>query len=255
MSGAFAATENVAMRKLLLPILVPLALLAGCAENQESLIVLDAPAWKDGECAVDPGGDTSLPFGVLDLLMTPIGGYVMPATLLNNTRVQQSNKTNSGIQSNEFQLTGADVTLSSPQDPSLLDGLMENERTFNAPLPTISLRPQETAGVVVEVIPAPTARAFATRLPDDQVVTVVASVTFRASRSGNVIGKVGAIAAREFEFPVKLCKGCMRSCEPCGSAKCPIGIGNSDTEWTRGVCGNWQDANFYPLVCADNAGN
>ncbi len=233
------------MRKLLLTILSLVALAPGCAENEESLIVLDAPAWKDGECSVDPSSAEFLPFGVLDLSSDPVTGYVMPAILLNNARAQQSNKTNSGIVSNEIQLTGADVSLSSPQDKTLVGTLEKGLRTFNSPLPTISLMPQQTAAVVVDVIPSVTAQALAPKIAADQVVTIVASVVFRASRSGNVIGKVGAIEAREFEFPIRLCKGCLRTCVDCPGARCPV----NNNDWVGGVCGNWQDLPIVPPSC------
>lgn len=240
------------MTKPSLTVVTLLALLGtGCAENEESLIVLMAPAWEMDGCVIT--ADTtaaSLPYGVLDLTYgTP---YAMPAILLNNTAEQAANDNNSGVQSNELQLLDADVDLSMPQAPDVLDAVRDIDDSlvsFNVPLSTNSLPPGGALGVLVEVIPQRTSMALgdviAAQIGANAKVTVQAAVKFHASRSGNTIGKVGDVDARDFSFPIQLCFGCLTSCASCADAECPV----EATEWAGGVCGNAQDLVVYPAAC------
>jgi hypothetical protein len=223
---------------------------SGCADNEESLIVLNAPAWMGGDCVI-PGDASaeSLPYGVLDLSFgTP---YAMPAILLNNT-TSGAKANNSGVVTNELQLLDADVDLSMAQAPEIIDDIRDSDKalvSFNVPLPTNSLAPGQTQGVLVEVIPQMTAIALGDAIRaafgQNAKLTVEAHVLFHASRSGNTVGKVGQIDAREFSFPISVCFGCLLSCATCPGAECPV----ASSAWGGGVCGNAQDLLVYPAAC------
>lgn len=233
-------------------LVVGAALLGGCSQNEESLIVLNAPSWPDdGECVVMPSTDgASLSNGLLDLsFATP---YIMPATLLNNTPALEEGDNNAGIDTNELQLLDADVDLSMPQAPEIIDQLRDQDSalvSFNVPLPTLSIFPEQQQTVLVEVIPQPTAVALASALSasagTSARATILANVVFHASRSGNNIGKVGGIDAREFSFPISLCFGCLVTCSTCEGGECPVG----EISLAGGVCGNAQDLPLYPASC------
>lgn len=229
-----------------------LAGLSGCADNQESLIVLHAPLWEDdGACAVTDSEEALLQ-GLLDVgFGTP---YVMPALLMNNSTAQNPQTNNSGTDTNEIQLLDADVKLVFPQAPEIHDALKAMNSAlvdFNVRLSANSIPPGATSGVLVEVIPQQTSAALATeivsRFGPSARVTAVAEVTFHGSRSGNEIGKVGGIDAREFTFPITLCSGCLVSCVDCPMAQCPVGT----SSYVGGVCGNAQDIPLKPAACAD----
>jgi hypothetical protein len=240
------------MTKPSLSVVTLLALLGtGCAENEESLIVLMAPAWEMGGCIITAdAGAASLPYGILDLTYgTP---YAMPAILLNNTAEQSAGDNNSGVQSNELQLLDADVDLSMPQAPDVIEALRDIDDalvSFNVPLSTNSLPPGGSAGVLVEVIPQRTSMALgdviAAQVGTNAKLTIQAAVQFHASRSGNAVGKVGEIDARDFSFPIQVCFGCLTSCTSCPDAECPLDA----TGWAGGICGNAQDLVVYPSVC------
>jgi len=223
---------------------------SGCADNQESLIVLMVPAWEDGGCAVPTTADAALPYGTLDLAFgTP---YAMPALLLNNTADQAAGDNNSGIVTNEVQLLDVDVDLSMAQAPDVIDALRDMDEafvSFNVPLSTNSLAPGQITGVLVEVIPQQTAVAMGelvlAQFGAAAKLTVEASVVFHASRSGNTVGKVGGVDSREFSFPISVCFDCLRSCATCPGAECPVGA----TSFAGGVCGNAQDLVLYPTAC------
>ncbi len=227
-----------------------LALLASaCAENQESLIVINAPAWGDGCTVGAGGGDVGLPFGVLDVAFDT--RYLMPALLLNNTSVRGPN--NAGIETNEVQLLDADVDLSSTNAPEFIDALRasdENLVSFNVPLATVSILPGETQGVLVEVISGSAAVALRDEMnsrgfDEDTRITLEATIVFHASRSGNTRGEVGGIEAREFRFPIQVCLGCLIDCSGCDEGECPPDY----TSVAGGICGNAQDLPVFPAAC------
>jgi hypothetical protein len=224
-------------------------LATACADNQESLLVLRAPAWTSEDCVVDAGQTDSLPFGTLDVTMAT--GYLMPAVLLNNLAKQTKN--NAGVVTNEIQLTDVDVDLSAPQAPELIDAVSamdDSYVSFNVQLSTDSLLPQAKEGVLVEVIPQPTAKVLRDLLPGmygpEAKVTVVATAVFHATRSGNTSGKIGIIDARDFKFPVEVCQGCLVDCTSCPEEiTCP----DSTAMFVGGLCGNAQDAAIAPEGC------
>lgn len=225
------------------------ALASGCAENQESLIVLMAPAWEEGCVISGDAGAAALPYGTLDLSFgTP---YAMPAILQNNTG-EGATVNNSGVDSNEIQLLDADVDLSMAQAPEIIDALRDRNEalvSFNVPLSTNSIGAGDTQGVLLEVIPQQTSAALADEITAafgaQAKLTVEAEVQFHGTRSGNNIGKVGGIDAREFSFPISVCFGCLQTCAGCPGGVCPVG----DFEWAGGVCGNAQDLVVFPAAC------
>jgi hypothetical protein len=224
------------------------SLLVGCADNQETLIVLMAPAWgMEGECIVDPGAEDALLFGVVDLALK--SRYLMPAVLLNNSGEQPVNDNNTGVISNEIQLKSAEITLDSEQEPKLFDGLGSNLTHFSVSLATNSIAPGQTVGVAVEVIPQATANELAERFAGHEVgarVTIRANVKFIGTRSGNDVGKIGRVEARDFSFPIELCENCLLYCGGCENPEgCMVTAGS----FAGGVCGNAQDLPVWPLGC------
>ncbi|HWB78205.1 MAG TPA: hypothetical protein VG755_24740 [Nannocystaceae bacterium] len=238
------------MRRVATLLLATAALMGGCADNQETLIVLFAPLWdEEGSCTIDSATDEALLHGTLDLsFRTP---YIMPALLLNNSGDQRKN--NTGVESNEIQVIDAEVTLDSPQDPDLLNDLGDEFTHFTAALSTNSISPGETIGLGVEVIPQGTVNELAAafgEMPPGAKVTVRANVVFNGTRTGNDVGKVGRVKARDFSFPINLCNGCLLYCGGCTDTEgqpngCPVNIGALE----GGVCGNAQDLPLWPSAC------
>lgn len=235
------------------------ALSTACAGEQESLIVTHVPVWPDdGECLVDPGENTGMLRGTLDLgFATP---YLMPAILQNQLVPQQGAAQNSGVDNSELQLMSADVELELPQAPEIIEGLREIDDAlvdFRVQLASVSIPGGASHGVAVEAIPRATAIALAedvlTFQPGTPVVPgapsvlqVVANVTFAASRTGNTSGRIGKVESRQFSFPIDVCVGCMIDCSECPNRTCP-----AEPIWTGFICGNAQDAVLVPAQCTD----
>jgi hypothetical protein len=229
---------------------------AGCAGDQESLIVTHAPAWpSNGECVVEAGQSAGMLGGTLDLeFATP---YLMPAVLLNQLQTQQGATRSTGIDNSEVQLRSVDVELELPQAPELIEGLREVDDAlveFRVPLATVSIPGGARHGVAVEVVPRPTAIVLGEDLARFQpstpsapgasaVLRLLANVTFNASYTS---GRAGMIASREFSFPIDICVGCMIDCSGCPNRVCP-----AEPIWTGFICGNAQDAFMVPLQCTD----
>ncbi|MBC8069060.1 MAG: hypothetical protein IAG13_12060, partial [Deltaproteobacteria bacterium] len=225
------------------------SLTAGCADNQESLLVLYSPGLGD-DCTVAPGGDTALSSGVLDVLFeTP---YLMSAVLLNNTPSQASNANNTGVVTNEIKLLRAEVKLDSPSAPDLFDGMDRNNYEFSVPLQTISMPPQTEQGLSVQVVPRVTSTALLGVLqgydPGTRI-TIRANVEFVGSRSGNDVGRVGEVKSRDFSFPIEICEGCLLDCSGCPGRVCTPEILSMGV--TVGPCGNAQDGPVVPTACAE----
>ncbi|MBL8945539.1 MAG: hypothetical protein JNK45_20415 [Myxococcales bacterium] len=242
------------MTKPSLTVVTLLALLGtGCAENEESLIVLNAPAWTEDGCVItaDPSA-VGLLFGLLDLSYGT--SYVMPVILLNNTEPRDT--ANAGIDTNEMQLLSVDVDLSMSQAPDVMDAVRDVDEglvSFNLPLATNSLPAGATQGVAVEAISQRASNALAqaivAQLGADARPTVEATVVFHASRSGNGVGKVGEIDSRDFTFPIRVCVGCLTSYATCPGGVEPEPEPGVEVEWAGGICGNAQDNVVYPSVC------
>ena len=243
------------------------ATLSGCADQQETLIVTGAPAWsamQEGGCFVDPNASAFLTFGVLDFYCMGDSSrcfglstaYYLPASLTNQSSVQQANSQNSGTDNSEIQLKEVDVSFSSPQAQQVIDAVEGADPAFTdftLPLAADSLPSGQSKGVLVEAI----SPAMATELYNVILasfggtftdITIVASLVFHGERTGNTVGNIGDIASREFSFPIKLCFGCLQTCDGCSAGECDNTDLNTLT-WSGGICGNAQDGPIFPRVC------
>lgn len=228
--------------------------LAGCAQEQESLIVSHVPIWPGaGECLADPSEATHYTRGTLDLAFTT--PYMMPLVLQNQVLSKVPMTSNSGVDDGELQLIGADVTLRMPQSRAVLDrasAANENFVDFSVDLATSSLPSGGEQGVLVEVVSQPASAALAaavrSELSEDARPTLLVDVVFRARRTGNKVGKVGEIEARVFTFPIQLCFNCLYTAIACPDGMPPQ---NDNGQILGGVCGNAQDFAVGPAVCGD----
>ena len=240
--------------------LASLSLVASCADQEESLIILGAPQWGQDCLLMVPAVDY-LGRGRLDLRFGT--EYRVPLELQNQLQPRAPQASNSGTDTSEVQIVGADVTISSAQNPEAIERLRDEEGEayveFSPPLPTNSIGGNDTLAMVVTGIPAATAaklgeyrveqvteagqqaeddiesmgatelevataRAAAEAGVLQQPETFTVSIVIRARRSGNDIGDVGEIEAREFRFPVDVCYGCLISCAGCADpGQCPMG--------------------------------
>jgi hypothetical protein len=222
--------------------------LSGCADQEESLIVLHSPAWNDdGECVVDAANDTALALGTLDL--APRTPYILPVILQN--QLLSDATSSSGVDNGEMQLRGVDVRLSMDQAPEIIDALEAEDPAlvdFTVPLPTVSLPPGGRQGVLVEVISRRAAELLNEQLGalDDGARPILsAQLVFHARRTGNAVGGIGEVDAREYIFPVQVCSGCLLTCQTCTDQQCPV----NPQGVVGGVCGNAQDLPYAPSGC------
>lgn len=252
----------MSMRSMALASLLGCLLLPACADQQESLIVLRAPAWGGEECIVDASSDVGLIEGVLDV--TQGTAYLLPLTVLNNLQTQSTDSSNAGIITNEIQLKSADVDLSSDDAEALVTALGEGLTSFSVILASDSVAPGESIGVAVEAISRATSQGLLTAMetqwptqPDVQI-RVQAAVVVHGTRTGNTVGKIGQIDAREFTFPIRVCRGCLLDCTGCDEMTDDAGNVLSEegvcppTEkgvFVGGICGNAQDFAYAPPDC------
>lgn len=227
--------------------------LGGCADQEESLIVLHAVAWPEsGECFVDAGSDTTIPRGVADLSVGT--GYLAPLVLLN--QLPTSGQTNTGIENNEMQLRSVEVDLAMPQAPEIIDALeAQNEAfvSFEQNLASDSIGPGERHAASVDLITSPAAAVMSEQIrnafPDQPNVRLVveATVVYKALQTGNTVGRFSEVEAREYVFPVEVCNGCLIDCSACPMGACPSPLGALQ----GGVCGNLQDLPATPAACSE----
>ena len=234
----------------------------GCVDNQEFLVITRAPAWEDtdiatdlvgGACAIDPANMVSLGRGNLDVGFGT--AYHLPLAVEN--RLDASDLATGSDQS-EVQLVDADVVLTLPQAPEIIEELRAIDETlvdFNYTLPSESLGESDQLGLSVRVISEWAANELRPRLVDgygpDARLEVIASVVINGRRTGSG-DRSDELASREFRFPIEICNKCLVDCSFCG-AGCPVGsnASSSDTgpvqgDWVGGVCGSAQD--FYRMV-------
>lgn len=255
-----------------------------CADEQESIIIVGAVVVDSG-CTVTVPAQQYYSRGTLDLSFGR--AYSVSLEIANQLQPQGAMTSNSGTDNSEFQITGIDVTLSSDQRPEIIDQLAaENEAfvDFSPAIPTNSLPGNSSLGLAVEAIPAATAAriaqirigeariageeaattfaaanpgatpeeiAVATASAQNAVLfqgeTLIASINLRARRTGNRVGNVGEIDAREFRFPIEVCWGCLLSCQTCEQMIDPDGDGMDET--VTGLCPNGFDVSLdNPLV-------
>lgn len=224
--------------------------LGGCADQEESLIVLHSPAFQQGLCLADSNSSVSLQYGVLDVAHGT--GYTLPVVLLNNLTSRPASGTSSGVDNSELQLRDVDVTLSMEQSPEVLRQVAAESASyvrFTATLPSVSLPPGQETGVLVEAITDGASRSLRTAmealLPEGARPSVTAELVFHATRTGNSRGSVGVIDARAYTFPIEICIGCLPiSCATCPDEQCP-----ADAQQFSSVCGNAQDGILVPAGC------
>ena len=218
----------------------------GCADQQETIVVTHAPLWTDQGCIIDATIDAALLRGTLDVEWeTP---YLLPLVVLNNLSMNSS--TNTEL-TNEVQITDADVRLEMPQSEDILEyvrGQGDANVEFNQVLSSISVAAGDRVGIGVEVIGRPASQAFNEALEmfldADGQVTVVAKVVVHGERSSGSVGQVGTVEAREFTFPIELCRECLFTCSGCEGG-CPAAFDGVH----GGVCGNAQDLAVTPTIC------
>ncbi len=229
--------------------------LSGCADNQESLIVIGTPAWGDmGECAVDPGADDFLALGVFDLICASgeieclvSSSYFMGVILESQLQPRESN---TGTDPSELQLTDVKVSYAFAQleDQGGFEMPEALEGWYSPPIATQSIAGGARNGVIVEVINPTQARAIYDLVVTDSGVaeglTMEVTIVFTAERTGNSKGGLGEIESRDYTFPIRLCVGCLTTCAPCENQGCPV-----TPEWTGGVCGSTQDGALVPAAC------
>lgn len=222
----------------------------GCADQEESLIVLHSPAFEvGGGCVADANSTVSLQYGVLDVLHGT--GYTLPVALRNNLASRPASGSSSGVDNSELQLRDVDVTLSMQAAPEVLQQVAAEDPSFvsfTVTLPSVSLPPGQDTGVLVEVISEGASRslrqAMEELLPAGARPSIDAALDFHATRTGNSRGSVGVIDARSYTFPVELCSACLpTTCETCPEEQCP-----PDAAFAS-VCGNAQDGLLSPIQC------
>jgi hypothetical protein len=234
-------------------------LLGGCADEQETLVVLNAVAWQGaGECSIGSSGTSQiLNNGVLD---TSFGtGFVAPLLVANQAnRSGGVSGSNQGTDTTEVQLSDVDVTVSIPQAPEIqdaLDGQNSAYLDFNAPLQSVSLSSSSTRGIIVEVLTPPAVQALnaelTSRFDPGTSVTLVADIVINAKRSGNTSGKIGVISARTFSYPITACSGCLIDCSGCPMGQCPASTPDMPITYSGGVCNNAQDFPMVPTGCGN----
>lgn len=227
-----------------------LALVSGCAREQEALVVARVPAFTDGSCSADSNSDATMPEGNLDVAFgTP---YTLPVILRNNLLSRPGNTSNTGVDNGELQLRDVDITLSMPQAPEVLSEVAARNGAyveFNAPLAANALDPGVEAGILVDVISdgasLALSEAIAAQLDPDARPLVLVELVFHATRTGNSRGRVGIIDSRAYSFPIKVCNRCLLDCTTCGAGTCA-----EDTDFVGGFCNNAQDALLNPTACA-----
>ncbi|MEM9456124.1 MAG: hypothetical protein AAGF11_18220 [Myxococcota bacterium] len=223
---------------------------AGCADEQEPLIVVNSPGWQDFACVANPDSPTTLQRGLVDVGFNT--AYTLPISLLNNLASRPGTTTNTGIEDGELQLRDVDVSLSMPQATEVIRQVAAANSAnveFAAVLATDSLLPGAQNGVLVDVLPQATAAAFRDailsnpNLGADAQPILAATLVFHATRTGNSAGSVGVIDAREYTFPIEICIGCIgRDCSGCEE--------ESDCQAPyAGICGNAQDGPVWPTIC------
>jgi len=228
---------------------------AGCAQEQESLVITRVISWpEDRECFIDPGTDASSIRGFLDVGYGT--GYLLPIEVVNQTLSRDPEQSNQGVDTSEVRLRDVIVNLSMPQAPEIIDALRARDPAlveFSAIIPTDSLPGGGSIGLGVEVVTSTAAVALAEELgafAAGSTLTLGVEVVVRAERSGNTSGNVGLIESRSYNYPVDVCVACSYTCGPCENGVCPDDL-PPDPPLAGFICGNAQDGPIYPAACAE----
>lgn len=252
--------------------LAALPSLGACADQQESIIVAGAPAWMSS-CSVTVPAQFFLDRGRLDVrfgtqYLVPLeiqNQLTMQSGESTNSGTDNSEFQISGVDVRLSSAQRPDLIqrLEDEEGAAFVD--------FAPAVPTNSLSGGGKLGYLVTGIPAATslklseyrveealvagdnaASAFAAANPEateeevlsarlsaengvlQAVETILVSMVVRARRTGNTSGNVGEIEARQFDFPVDICHGCLASCASCSLEVDPDGDGTTET--VEGLC-------------------
>lgn len=253
-------------------VLAALPVLGSCADQQESIIVGGAPAWMNS-CSVTVPAQLYLDRGRLDVrfgtqYLVPLeiqNQLTTQGVASTNSGTDNSEFQISGVDVRLSSAQRPDLIqrLEDEEGAAFVD--------FAPAVPTNSLSGGGTLGYIVTGIPAATSlklseyrveealaagdnaeAAFAAANPeatDEEVLsarlsaengvlqaveTILVSIVVRARRTGNTSGSVGEIEARQFDFPVDICHGCLTSCASCSLDVDPDGDGTTET--VLGLC-------------------
>lgn len=225
---------------------------ASCADQQEALIISGAvPLSTDDTGACVPGEagtGTGLVQGVLDVSFGT--SYLLGVVLVNQLTAEEG--ANAGVDTSEMQIQDADISLSIPQAPEIIEAIAATDESlvsFTLPLATDSLPAASSKTITMEVVPAETSEALAAemmaQLEPGQTVTLMVDIVVEAERSGNTAGNIGVVESRDYRFPISLCAGCLIDCSTCPMGQCPV----EATNYAGGACGNAQDFSLVPSGC------
>lgn len=229
-------------------------MVAGCAGEQEPLIVLHAvpPEVEEDSCTWSADSSVHVASGRLDVAWGSLSSYHLAVVLLNNLLTGTTEGSNTGVEDGELQLESpVDITLRVPRD--IVDRMGPGSDgeplplSFGVPIATDSLPPGARYVAGLDVVPAEYAEAFAAALEPGDEVQIVAEIVFSATRTGNSRGNLGVIEARAYEFPITLVEGDFAvACECNDAGECEPGTGVPSL-----LCGNAQDSfGASGLLCA-----
>ena len=225
-----------------------------CADQQEGLIILNALSTSSMGCLADPNA-AALAQGRLDVYFG--SPYLLLLAVQNQLQSMSGDASNGGIDNSEMQLRSADVRLTSEQIPGVIDALEAQDPAlveFSVSLASDSIGGGDLRGIFVEVISRAASEAlrdqFGTHpeLPTGAIARLNAEVVIHARRTGNAVGGVGDVEAREYIFPIDICVGCLLT-----TATCENGVPMDITGFVGGECGNTQNLPYAPAGCTDPA--
>ncbi len=227
----------------------------GCADQQEGLIVLNALTTTSMGCVADPN-NAALAQGRLDIAFG--SPYLLLLAIQNQLQPVSGDLSNGGIDNSEMQLRTADVRLTSDQIPGVIDVLEAQDPAlvdFSVSLAADSLGGGDVRGIFVEVISRAASEALLEQfgvhpeLPTGAIPRVNVEVVVHARRTGNAVGGVGDIEAREYIFPIDICVGCLLT-----TSTCENGVPTQPfAGFIGGECGNAQNLLYAPAGCGDPA--
>jgi hypothetical protein len=224
------------MKAALLLLAVAAGGVAGCADNDLSLSILEMEALTAPMCVAQATVTTQLPRGLLDAGAVTLQGYIA-VPLVRNNQVSRITAAG-GIEYNSIQVIGANVKLDvpAPADKLLTDG----EKNFRWPASGGRLDPGGTAAMFIEAIPATVAKKLAPAVPQTGLLTVTAEV--------RPVGKATSddITGGPLFFPIDICNGCIQV----SLGTCPLPKG---TVVQGAGCYPWQDRQAQ--CCTDATGN
>lgn len=210
---------------------------AGCADNDLSMSILEMEAiTHDNNCVVMSATSATLarPRGLLDVALVTQSGYIAAPLVRNNLQPQMSML---DVEHNSIQLEGANVTLEPPA--SAAGALSAEQQKFFYASAGGRIDPLMSAPMLVEVLPAASAKALAGSIPAGGLLTVTAHVSAVGTRSGD------RIVAAPFDFPIDLCVNCLRV----SAGPCPLPKGTTVVD--EGCVPQQDDV---PTCCTDSSG-